>query len=179
MTCIAVGISGEVAAGKSTAADELGARGFGYTRISKVIDLILDERGLERSRENHQTVGWELHNEKGQAWLCEQAIGLLGNTSKPLVLDGVRWRDDAAYMKKRYGSAFLHIHILAPEHERKRRFESEKKGISYEEVIAHPVEQQVAGLGLIADQVLINDESKHAFLVDVLGCVLERLVDAS
>lgn len=178
MNGIAVGISGEVAAGKTTAGEALESLGFGYTRISKVIDKVLAERGLEPSRENHQKVGLELHRDKGQAWLCENALALLPHDANALVLDGMRWREDVAYMKERYGSKFLHIHVAARERERKRRFEGDGKGIAYEDVISHPVEQQVAALANLADRMIENDGSKDAFLVEVLGSVLRRLVNA-
>jgi dephospho-CoA kinase len=178
VSCIAVGISGEVAAGKTTAGKALRDVGFGYTRISKVIDAVLAERGLPPTRKNHQNVGLELHNDKGQAWLCEQAINLVEANTRALVLDGLRWPEDVAYMRERYGKTFLHIHVSAREAERERRFERMSKGIAYQDVTSHPVEQHVAALAQRADRVLTNNGRTNEFLVDVLGSVLERVVHA-
>lgn len=178
MSCIAVGISGQVAAGKTTAGKALRDVGFGYTRISKVIDAVLAERGLPPTRENHQNVGLELHIDRGQAWLCEQAINLLRTNARALVLDGLRWPEDVTYMRERYGKAFLHIHVSAREAERERRFDALSKGIAYQDVISHPVEQHIAALAQKANRLLTNNGSRDAFLIDVLGSALEGVVHA-
>jgi dephospho-CoA kinase len=178
VSSIAIGISGEVAAGKTTAGKALRRLGFGYTRISKVIDRELAAMGKGPSRERHQELGWKLHNEKGQAWLCEEAIALIGFVPVGVVLDGVRWPEDVEYLRKRYGRSLLHIHVTAPPDTRERRFKEDAKGIEYEDVISHPVEQAVASLANLADQVLANDGLKEAFLVDVFGAVIKKQLNA-
>lgn len=175
---IAVGISGEVAAGKTTAAFQLKQLGFGYTRVSMVIDKVLLERGAQPSRERHQEVGWELHEGRGQAWLCEQAIELLPSDTPRLVLDGMRWADDVKYMRDRFGEKFIHVHVSAPIGLRKARFEHDDPTISFEEVITHPVEQGAAELAAMADIWLVNDGDKGTFQKRVEELILERLSNA-
>jgi predicted nuclease with RNAse H fold/dephospho-CoA kinase len=155
---LVVGISGEIAAGKTTAAKYLEQQGFGYTRISLVIDEVLRERGELPSRERHQEVGWELHREKGQAWLCRRAIELVPPDTQRIVIDGLRWVDDVRYMRERFGGRFVHIHLTAPVETRESRYAGLSKDVSFDEASRHPVEQGIGETRALADMIFVNDE---------------------
>lgn len=164
---VAIGISGAVSAGKTTAARHLERSGFGYTRISMVIDEELREQGLAATRQNYQELGWRLHREKGQEWLCRRALELLPPDTTDLVVDGLRWEQDVRYLKERFGGRFLHIHIDAPEEVRRRRYDEAQRTAAFDDVAAHPVEQGIAALALLADAKVINDDDLESFLARI------------
>lgn len=171
---LAVGISGAIAAGKTTAARHLERLGYGYTRISMVIDETLRELGLPIDRERHQELGMRLHQEKGQEWLCRRALDLLPVGTTDLVLDGLRWTDDVRYMRERFGGRFLHLHVNAPEGLRRTRYDALKKGVPFDVAVAHPVEQGIASAGRLADVTLENDGDLATFLLRVQEFVESR-----
>lgn len=160
---VVVGLSGAIAAGKTTAARHLEALGFGYTRISMVIDEELRARGMPISRATHQALGWELHRERGQEWLCRRAIELLPEGTTHAVIDGLRWVEDIRYLRERFGGRFLHIHVDAPEDLRRSRYERERRSTPFDEAAAHPVEQGIAATTALADTRIINDGDLDAF----------------
>jgi len=142
---VVIGISGEIAAGKTTAARYLERQGFAYTRISSVIDDILKERKEELTRANRQRVGLELHEQKGQRWLCRKAIERLGpETPALIVIDGLRWPEDARYFSERFGGRFHHIHIEAPQEIRRCRMDMTATGEAFDQVLSHPVEDGIS-----------------------------------
>ena len=69
-----VGISGAIAAGKTTAANTLRERGFVYARYSEVLADMLRERGREANRRSLQEIGEEVHRIPGQRWLSTQLL---------------------------------------------------------------------------------------------------------
>jgi dephospho-CoA kinase len=154
---LAVGISGEMLAGKTTAARFLERHGFAYTRISEVIDDVLRERGETITRENQQRVGLELHNEKGQQWLCARAIDRIPNEPRQIVIDGLRWPQDASYLRQRFGKRFRQIHIHAPEDLRRERAAASGKERTFQRASNHPVESGIEAIGDLADAVIVNN----------------------
>jgi predicted nuclease with RNAse H fold len=94
-----IGISGRICAGKTTTARLLEKRGFAYTRFSLVIDDEIAARGEAADRESRQRVGVEIHNEKGQRWLCERVLERVGE-KKFIVVDGLRFPEDHAFFDK-------------------------------------------------------------------------------
>ena len=154
---IVVGISGAIAAGKTTAARHLEGLGFGYTRISMVIDEELAKAGLPPSRANHQGFGWRLHVEKGQEWLCRHALELLPEGTLDIVIDGLRWVEDVRYLRERFGGRFLHLHVDAPEELRRRRYDRDRRSTPFDQIVAHPVEQGIVATARLADAKVMND----------------------
>jgi predicted nuclease with RNAse H fold/dephospho-CoA kinase len=154
---IVVGISGEMFAGKTTAARFLESEGFAYTRISEVIDEVLEKRGELLTRENRQRLGKELHEAGEQRWLCRRAIERIAGTPKDIVVDGLRWPEDVAYLAERFGGRFRHLHISAPEHVRRQRADRLGRADEFDEAVQHPVESGVADLEASAEVCIIND----------------------
>lgn len=166
---IVVAISGQVSAGKTTAGYFLQKLGFGYTRISWAIkdhlaatDVVLND-GDEPSRSQYQNEGIGLHNELGQQWLCRKALGFLQPFAFHFVADGLRWKDDVEFFRRRYGPRLVHFHIEAPLEERGRRFELRDKDVSFEETDSHDVEREAPLLGPLADRIIVNDGSLDEF----------------
>jgi dephospho-CoA kinase len=144
-------------AGKTTAARFPESEGYAYTRISEVIDDVLRERGEQITRENQQRVGLELHEEKGQRWLCQRAIERLTGAPTRIVIDGLRWIEDIAYFRERYGGRFRHIHLDVPLSLRRERAERNGKLSMFEVARMHPVEQGIAKIATMAQDQIVND----------------------
>jgi dephospho-CoA kinase len=177
---LVVGFSGGIAAGKTTAAHFLEREGFAYTRVSLVIDDVLKSRGEELTRENRQRVGLELHNEKGQRWLCRKAIERLGLVPDRIVIDGLRWPADVQYLQERFGARFRHIHISAAYEIRRQRAAAIGSVEAFDEASAHPVEEGVARLAGLAQCQLPNERDIMAFELRLRETILtgERAVHA-
>ncbi len=109
---LVVGISGRICAGKTTAARFLERKGFAYTRLSLVVDDEIRKLGETPNRESRQRIGLQLHDTKGQRWLCEQALARVGDREL-IVVDGLRYLEDRAFFLERFGSRFLNMAQLA------------------------------------------------------------------
>ena len=174
---LVIGISGQMYSGKTSVARLLEGYGFTYTRISAVIDDVLLERGEKPSRQSRQRVGLELHKQMGQRWLCRRTVERLGDQVGPIVIDGLRWSEDVAYFRERFGGRFLHIHIRAPYAQRLGRAALLGAANELIEAEGHPVESGIAALESLADVVLTNETSISALQSDVgriLGSVDAR-----
>lgn len=152
-----VGISGEMFAGKTTAARYLEREGFAYTRISEVIDDVLRERGEDLTRENQQRVGLELHQEKGQRWLCRRAIERIPGEPTKIVVDGLRWPDDVSYFAERYGGRFTHIHLEAPIETLRDRAKKLGRIDEFDTARNHQVESGIAYIASMTEDQIVND----------------------
>lgn len=151
-----IGVSGRIAAGKTTFARMLEARGFRYTRVSLVIDEELRMRGLTPDRRTRQALGDELHRTKGQRWLCERALDL-APTGGPLVVDGLRWPEDHAVLAERGGGSFVHVHIRCSQEMRRRRYKDTNGPGGFDTADAHAVEVCIDGLEELAASSIINE----------------------
>jgi len=171
---LVVGFSGEIAAGKTTAARFLEREGFAYTRISLVIDDELKSRGMEFSRENRQRVGLELHSDKGQRWLCRKAIERVEGSATQIVVDGLRWPEDVQYFQERYGGRFRHIHLLAAYETRRKRAVATGSTEAFDEATSHAVEQGVALVEGLSQCRISNDSDISALEAQIREAILAQ-----
>jgi predicted nuclease with RNAse H fold/dephospho-CoA kinase len=158
-----IGFSGPIAAGKTTASTFLQSNGFHYGRFSMVIAELVQSRGIQLSRQTLQQTGQEINETKGQRWLGKKLIQMLPKRSN-LVIDGLRFPEDHAFLVETFGPAFLHIHIDAPEATRLERYISD--GGTKEEFVeanCHQVESSVLKLSSLAHVVLDNASDKESF----------------
>lgn len=169
---LVIGVSGRIAAGKTTAAEYVAALGFAYTRVSLVIDAEIRKRGLPLDRTNRQRLGLELHQQRGQAWLCEHAVALVGGASK-IVVDGLRWPQDHAYFVERYGHRFVHVHLTAPLNVRMAR--SGIPAPAFAAADTQPVESGIDALAVLATHVVENSKGLDDFQTEIVG-IIERTV---
>jgi predicted nuclease with RNAse H fold/dephospho-CoA kinase len=154
-----IGISGAIAAGKTTSARYLESQGFRYTRYSMVLDRLMREQGKQVSRTALQKYGDKVHRKQGQRWLGRKLLGDLPSTEK-IVIDGLRFPDDHAFLVEAFGPAFCHVHVEAEENFRRARFDyRESDGVSFDEATAHPVEQRASLLRPLAHVVLPNEST--------------------
>jgi dephospho-CoA kinase len=164
-----VGISGAIAAGKTTAATTLRERGFAYTRYSEVLADMLREQGRQVDRRALQEIGEEVHRDPGQRWLSAQLLSRLSADAKLVVVDGLRFPEDHAFFAERYGPNFLHWHIEAPREMRKDRYLAMGfTGADFEHVTSHPVEGGILALAKLAHLRLDNSGAMRTFKSRVL-----------
>ena len=177
---VVIGLSGPLAAGKTTAARALESTGLHYARYSMVVEDVLGQAGKAPTRKALQEQGQRLHHEKGQRWLGAELLRRLpvdGN----YVIDGLRFPEDHAFLAETFGPAFVHVHISAPVEMRKQRY-IERGGSKSEfaRTETHDVESQVFKLEGLARHVVINNQTIENFIssmqnlpdrLDVLSCL--------
>jgi predicted nuclease with RNAse H fold/dephospho-CoA kinase len=149
-----IGVSGKIAAGKTTIANLLEKRGFQYTRFSSVVDDIIRSRGQQPDRNTRQKIGLDIHNTLGQRWLAAKALESL-DASGPIVIDGLRFLEDHAYLTERFGGHFIHLHVAAPVRLRADRYQR-VHGAGFEQAEAAEVESEIPRLVPVAHVVIEN-----------------------
>lgn len=159
-----IGISGSIASGKTTLAMHLKSCNFHYTRFSQILANILSDRGIEPSRETLQKLGMEVHENPGQRWLCKQVVkGFSENVN--LVVDGLRFPEDHAFLIEKYGSAFVHVHLNIPKELSLERYVmrggSEKE---YLEASSSLTEVNVSKLASLAHIVISDTKALESFV---------------
>ena len=156
-----VGISGPIAAGKTTFARALERKGFAYTRFSLVLDDILAKQGRPLTRATRQKLGTEINASGRQRWLAEQTIAKAGS-GRMIVVDGLRFPDDNTFLIERFGARFLHIHVDADEDTRFQRYAGCGDDVGFSEASDASVESRVAELRVLAQDIFVNQGSKQA-----------------
>ena len=159
-----IGLSGPIAAGKTTAGELLKSKNFRYGRFSLVLADILQDRGITPTRRALQQLGEEVNKSPGQRWLCQALIRKLPQKGN-LVIDGLRFPDDHALLVETFGPSFCHIYVAAPSSVRQERFVSlggtQKQ---FAKTNAHPVEADVDKLASLAHVVVENTHSVESFI---------------
>jgi uncharacterized protein YprB with RNaseH-like and TPR domain/predicted nuclease with RNAse H fold/dephospho-CoA kinase len=159
-----VGLSGPIAAGKTTAGEFLKLQGFHYGRFSLVLADILHARGITPTRSTLQKLGEEINKNPGQRWLCQALVRKLPDKGD-LVIDGLRFPDDHALLVETFGPSFLHVHVASPTPVRQERFISlggmQKQ---FARASAHPVEANVDKLASLAHMGIKNSRSQKSFI---------------
>lgn len=170
---LVVGVSGPICAGKTTIAQFLERHGFAYTRFSLIVDEEIAARGGTLDRSSRQQMGIEIHRTRGQAWLCERTLERVSD-HKLVVVDGLRFPEDHAFLAERFGSNFVHLHVTASQEVRARRYAAIGDNLDFEVVERQPVESKVGEVGKLAAVVFQNDSSVAALTERVLNYVEER-----
>lgn len=152
---LAVGVSGPIAAGKTTLARALERKGFAYTRFSLVLDDLLAEQGLPRDRFNRQKLGNEINAAGRQRWLSARTVARAGDADR-IVIDGLRFPDDHAFMVERFGAGFRHVFIDAGADVRCSRYEDGNSDVSFDDASGASVERRVAEMRSLAHEVFVN-----------------------
>ena len=152
-----IGISGPIAAGKTTVVEHLTKKGYACARYSQVLSDMLRKEGRNSSRTALQELGWKVHEEKGQRWLGKKLLELVIG-KKLIVIDGLRFLEDHALMVENFGPSFSHFYINAPFGERKKRAEKNRsEDIELDEATKNKVEKEIIQLENVAHHVIVND----------------------
>jgi len=170
-----IGLSGRPGAGKTTAARYLEQSGFIYGRYSMVIEqLLAREKGEAPTRTELQAHGLEIHRRYGQRWLGRRLLESLPDRGN-LVIDGLRFPDDHAFLAESFGPAFLHVHLSAPDDLRNLRFAARASdGRSLNLVEAHPVEGGIQLLGELAHVEIANDAALPSFQARIASLIRDN-----
>jgi predicted nuclease with RNAse H fold/dephospho-CoA kinase len=169
-----VGLSGQIASGKTTIADYLSKNGYVSSRYSQVLKNMLSKEGKAATRSSLQKIGWAIHEEKGQRWLGKKVCELLVG-KKCCVVDGLRFLEDHALMVETFGPAFQHVHLTSPLPERQKRVEfRSKEDITLDSATLNPVEEEIEKLAEVAGWIIPNDGTiedllNHSVLRNILG----------
>lgn len=172
---VVVGISGPIAAGKTTAAKILEGWGFRYSRFSEIIAQDAVARGMPIDRSTLQALGEEAHASRFGQRRLQNALAMLVGSARRIVVDGLRHPEDRAFLDERWGYAAIHVHISAHEEVRALRYAA-KPGETMEAFYAaeaHRVEQNVSRLEDLADVILTNAGTIPE-LTSQLGTLIEE-----
>ena len=166
---LVIGLSGALGAGKTTAADYLRALGCESVRYSQVIQRRVSAMKSVYTREDLQVEGQRVHVELGQRWLGRELLRPIFERQF-IVIDGLRFPGDHAFLTEIFGSQFLHIHVVACRELRKTRFENREHS-EFEPAEHHAVETCGEELRAFARDIVENNgsvENYHAALDKVL-----------
>ena len=154
-----VGVSGPIAAGKTTAAKHLAAKGFAYGRYSQVLADIERKNGGNVDRSSLQKLGIRVHRNPGQRWLNNQLLaGMSGN--EDIVIDGVRWPEDHAFLVERCGPWFFHLHVKAAPAIREQRYvEAGQSTKEFAAACRHEAEKGTESLEELSSIVIQNERA--------------------
>jgi predicted nuclease with RNAse H fold/uncharacterized protein YprB with RNaseH-like and TPR domain/dephospho-CoA kinase len=171
---LVIGLSGAISSGKTTGAKFLEEKQFGYGRYSQILSSILEERGERPTRTALQKLGERIHKKPGQRWLSQELVSRMPPNVN-LVIDGLRFPEDHAFLSEAFGPGFVHIHVTASEKIRKARYISEgQTEAAFDRAARHPVEMLVPQLASLAHISLKNERSKRAYY-KALGRVVHKL----
>lgn len=169
-----VGISGPIAAGKTTAARFLQDAGFEYARYSQILADLAAQEGQPPDRHNLQAIGHRVHQDPGQRWLNTSLLSRTEPDNTDLVIDGLRWPEDHAFWVERFGPAFRHVHLSAPPDVRRARYAADgKSAAEFDNASDHAVEAAVSRLGTLSHFRIENDR-----LIDDVRRELGDRIDA-
>lgn len=157
---IVIGISGPVAAGKTTFAQALKEEGFAYTRFSLSIDDRLIERGMALNHANRQKIGAEIQETGGQRLLASHTIERVKGSEK-IVIDGMRFPEDYAFLVEQYGARFRHIYIDADENVRHDRYNNGPNKENFSAASNSNVEKRVCELQTLAHEIFLNNSDRQ------------------
>ena len=156
---ITVGLSGPIAAGKTTAARILERLGFRYCRFSEIIAQVLRARGDPVTRDTLQAFGEEAHGSRFGQRQLQNKLAVSVEPAARIVVDGLRHPEDRAFLRERWGTAALHVHVDASANLRARRYMAGVEGVgdAFRRAEAHAVERNVEAMAGLADFTMVNE----------------------
>ena len=169
-----VGISGPIAAGKTTAARFLQDVGFAYVRYSQILADLAAQEEQSPDRPTLQAIGHRVHQDPGQRWLNTRLLSRTKPHNTDLVIDGLRWPEDHAFWVERFGAAFRHVHLSASANTRRARYAANgNPAAEFDNASHHAVEAAVSRLGALSHFHVQNDR-----LIDDVRRELGDRIDA-
>ena len=174
MQCeIVLGLSGPMAAGKTTAARLLVHLGFRYCRFSEVLEEEFRATGKTINRRTLQSAGEKVFNSRFGQRRLQNKLAKRVEGAKRIVVDGLRHPEDWAFVRERWGFAAVHVHVGADTDLRGSRF-TDRSGESigaFRRASAHTVEQNVPVLEELADYRIVNAGSVEDLETELSGLV--------
>lgn len=173
---LVVGLSGPIAAGKTTAARYLEQLGFRYCRFSEILVEELSLRGIAVNRNTLQKLGDETFNSRFGQRRLQNKLAERVEGAQRIVVDGLRHLDDLAFLRERWGFATVHVHISADMDLRESRYavRSLEGRRTFRIASSHAVEKNVPKLKNLADYSIVNKGSAAEFESHLAGLVKRR-----
>ncbi len=168
-----LGLSGPIAAGKTTAARFLGRSDFRYCRFSEVLEEELKATGQEINRRTLQSAGERAVTSRFGQRRLQNKLAKRVEGAERIVVDGLRHPEDWAFVRERWGFAALHVHVDAPTNLRGKRYAARSGGSidAFRRASAHVVEQNVPVLAQLADFTIMNAGSVEELQTELSGLV--------
>ena len=158
---LVIGISGALGAGKTTTARYLESLGAHYCRYSEVIERLVAARSPTYSRLDLQREGESVHVNKGQRWLGRELLFPLSQ-KQLIVVDGLRFPEDHAFLTEIFGSQFLHINVLTPTQQRRERFGLREGDVAdFDRQGMREIENQYEIMETLARDIVANNSTKE------------------
>ncbi|MCY4200791.1 MAG: DUF429 domain-containing protein [Gammaproteobacteria bacterium] len=156
---LVVGLSGPIAAGKTTAAKFLEQLGFRYCRFSEILAKEFASRGIAVTRDMLQKLGDETFNSRFGQRRLQNKLAASVEGAQRIVVDGLRHLDDLAFLREKWGFAAVHVHISANTDLRECRYtaRSFQEGLTFQTASSHSVERHVPELKKLADYSIVNE----------------------
>ena len=170
---IVLGLSGPIAAGKTTAARFLVHLGFRYCRFSEVLEEELKATGQKINRRALQSAGERAFSSRFGQRRLQNKLAKRVEGAERIVVDGLRHPEDWAFVRERWGLAAVHIHVGAHPDLRGSRYADRSGGSigAFRRASAHAVEQNVPGLEQLADYTIVNTGSLEELQTELSGVV--------
>lgn len=174
MRCeIVLGLSGPVAAGKTTAGKVLERWGFRYCRFSEVLEEEAKAAGQTINRGTLQSAGERAFNSRFGQRRLQNKLAKRVEGAERIVVDGLRHPEDCAFVRERWGFAALHVHVGADADLRGSRYADRSResiGV-FRQATAQAVEQNVPALEKLADYRIVNAGSVEDLEAELSGLV--------
>ena len=174
MQCqIVLGLSGPMAAGKTTAAKLLVRSGFRYCRFSEVLEEEFSATGQSINRRTLQSAGEKAFNSRFGQRRLQNKLAKRVEGAERIVVDGLRHPEDWAFLRERWGFAAVQVHIGADVDLRRSRYADRAGGPigAFHQASAHAVEQNVPVLEQLADYTIANTGSVEDLWAELSGLV--------
>lgn len=166
-------LSGPFKVGKSTVTREL-VQQFGYLKISssdylRSLTPGVEQLDIAQARLRLQETGDELDRQTDFRWVVDpvatSAVANAPDTSAWL-FDAVRKRRQVEHFRERFGSAVMHVHLIAPDDVLRTR--SGLSETAYSSAISHSNEVNARSLGDLADRVFDTTlDTAHQIAVQI------------
>ena len=173
---IVLGLSGPIAAGKTTAGRVLESLKFRYCRFSEILAEEVKATGQQVDRTTLQAAGEEAINSRFGQRRLQNKLAKRVEGAKRIVVDGLRHPEDWAFVRERWGFAAVHVHVDAPADVRGSRY-ADQPGESigaFHQASAHTVETNVPKLRGMADYIIVNEGSVEDLQTELRGVVARR-----
>ncbi len=145
-----------------------------YVRFSQVLADQLLKKGVPVNRDTLQEMGERIRESPGQRWLERELLKRAEN-KKEIVIDGLRFAEDRAFMVESFGPRFVHIHVEASYDTRRTRYiKSGKAGAEFDRASLHLIENETQSLGECAHSVIENEGTQQGFLSAVTRAISKR-----
>jgi dephospho-CoA kinase len=156
-------LSGSIASGKSTAARFLALGGYQTVSTRDVLQRHLVATDSPTDRQALRAFGGIVFKQLGQEWLFDRVAALITESGN-FVVDALRFPADHNYLERRYGRAFLHLHIVASTRIRERRYLTRGDDLaSFARADTDVTESQTFAVGRLANAIVVNEQSLEHF----------------